>query len=348
MAGIDILNLEETVISSSLFGKIILIYGTNRTGKSFVSSQLFPGRTLFIATEKGYNSLGKIKKVDIDNWNDFRSVVRQLTAKGKKEAAKKQFDCIVVDVADRLPNLCNQYICQEMDVDKLSDVAYGGGYAALNKEFDNQINKLALSGYCVVLICHEEYKVFNVKQPDEYEMAIPKNTFSKAGNCLKDIPDYIIFLEAQGVDEDGNVKLSVGHTAYHDKKFFAGGRFPECPPVINPFTAENLKETIKIACEKRAEALGVKCVGYEEVNEQDNKEKAEKKINLHELKELIDPYVKKLTSEGYKESVLAIIERHLGEGGKVSKATESQIDKLQFIYNNLVDFAEDKDIEVET
>lgn len=347
MANLDITKLEETVISSSLAGKIILIYGVNRTGKSMVASQLFPGRTLFIATERGYNAISGIRKVDIDSWNDFRTVIRQLTAKNKKDSARALYDCVVVDVADRLPNICNQYICKSMGVENLAEVPYGGGYAALNKEFDSQINKLALSGYCVVLICHEETKVFNQKTEDEYELIIPKNTFSKAGNCLKDIPDFIIFLEPQGVDEDGNVKLSIGHTAYHTKQFFAGGRFPECPSIINPFTADNLKETIKIACEERAKALGTECVDYEITEKLDKEEKESKKVTLSEMKDLVAPVFAKLVDAGYKDSVLAIVENYLGAGGKISKTTESDVEKLQFIYNKLIDFAEEYEIEVE-
>lgn len=347
MATFDITQLEETVISSSLFGKIILLYGTNRTGKTMVASQLFPGRTLLVATEKGYNAIGGVRKVDIDSWGDFRVVVAQLTGKKKKEAARKMYDCVVVDVADRLPNLCNQYICQQMDVDNLADVPYGGGYAALNKEFDTQVNKLALSGYCVILICHDEFKVFNADTKDEYEMIIPKNTFSKAGNCLKDIPDFNIYLEPNGVDEEGHVILSTGHTALHKNRFFAGGRFPECPEKIDPFTAENLKEAIKVACERRAEALGVPCVDYAVVEEKNQSEESSKRITLSDMKNKIDPVFRKLLKEGYKESIQAIVERFLGEGGKVSKATESDLKKLQFIYDKLVDFAEENNVEWE-
>lgn len=347
MATFDITSLEETVISTSLFGKIILLFGTNRTGKTMVASQLFPGRTLLIATEKGYNAIGGIRKVDIDSWNDFRSVVIQLTSKKKKEAARKMYDCVVVDVADRLPNLCNQYICQQMDVDNLADVAYGGGYSALNKEFDSQINKLALSGYCVVLICHDETKTFNQKKPDEYEMIVPKNTFSKAGNCLKDIPDFIIYLEPQGVDEEGHVKLSVGHTALHAEKFFAGGRFPECQERIEPFTADNLKDAIKQACIKRAKTLGVACVDYEVVQNKDNEEKESKKLTIKELQDMISPVFKALVTNGFVENVTAITDRFLGEGRKVSSATEAEKEKLQFIYDKLIDLADEKDIDWE-
>lgn len=347
MANFDICALEETKISSSLAGKVVLIYGTNRVGKTLVSSQLFPNKTLLVATEKGYNAIGKIKKVDIDNWSDFRSVVSQLTSKKTKEKARQVYDCVIVDVADRLPNLCNQYTCQTLGVQALADVPYGGGYAALNKEFDSQINKLTLSGYCVILICHDENKIFNQNTKDEYEMIIPKNTFSKAGNCLKDIPDFIIYLEPQGVDEDGKVIPSIGYTALHDKQFFAGGRFTEAPTTINPFTADNLKAMIREACVNQAKMLGVECVDYEIVAAQNETEKEAKKLTLTELKNMIAPVFKALQNAGYTESVVYIVEQFLGEGGKVSKATESQLDKLQFIYDKLIDFAEEKDVDWE-
>ena len=200
---------------------------------------------------------------------------------------------------------------------------------------------------CVVLICHDETKVFNAKTKDEYELIFPKNTFSKAGNCLKDIPDFIIYLEPQGVDDDGNVILSIGHTAYHDRQYFAGGRFPECPTEIAPFTAENLKEAVKIACERRAEAIGAKCVDYEVVAQKDAAERESKKLSLADLKEMIAPAFKALLEAGYGESVSAVVERYLGEGAKVSEATDSQKDKLKFIYDKLCDLAEEKEVEWE-
>lgn len=50
---LDITNLEETTITTGLEGKILAWYGTNNVGKSHVASKLFPGKTLWLATEKG-------------------------------------------------------------------------------------------------------------------------------------------------------------------------------------------------------------------------------------------------------------------------------------------------------
>jgi len=288
-----------------------------------------------------------MRKVDVDSWTDFRTIVTQLTAKKKKEKARAMYDCVMVDVADRLPNLCNAYSCQSFDppVDNLADVPYGGGYAALNKEFDHQINKLALSGYCVILICHEETKIKG-KKPNEYEYIVPKNTFSKAGSVLKDLPDFTIYLESQGVDEEGHAKLSIGHCVQHEE-FFARSRFTECPEIIDPFTAETLKETVKVACEREAEKLGVRCIDFSEEETKREAEKESKKLTKAEVTKMIEPVFRALIQENYKEAVNGIVWRYLGEGVKISEAEDNQVDKLQFIYDKLVDFAEEKDVEWE-
>lgn len=65
------------------------------------------------------------------------------------------------------------------------------------------------------------------------------------------------------------------------------------------------------------------------------------------MKDLVAPVFAKLVNAGYKDSILAIVENYLGAGGKISKATESDVEKLQFIYNKLIDFAEEYEIEVE-
>lgn len=52
MGKFDITEITKTTITTGLAGKIIGIYGTNNTGKSYVSARLFPGKTLWLATEK--------------------------------------------------------------------------------------------------------------------------------------------------------------------------------------------------------------------------------------------------------------------------------------------------------
>ena len=222
----------------------------------------------------------------------------------------------------------------------------------LNKEMDTQISKLALSGYCVVLIFHDEIRKLK-ENGQEYEYIVPKNTFSKAGNALKDIPDFMIYLESQGVDDDGKPKLSIGHTVQH-KEFFARSRFTECPEIINPFTADNLKETVKIACEREAEKQGAVTITYAEEDAKREKDKADKKKSAAELINDIQPIFKALHKAKLVSMVNGIVGDFLvyndntGKPNKISEADDTKVDALQCIYDKLVDLAEDKGIDWES
>lgn len=351
MADFDLLNLEETKINSSMEGKIVLLYGTNNTGKSKVASLIYPHKTLFIATEKGYNALGGARVVDTLDWNTFRQAVSQLTKKKTFKKMHETYKTVVVDVADRLPDMCAAYICEKNGEASLADIPYGGGYAQQKTEFNNQINKLALSGYLVILICHDET---NDKYTDpvtgkEHPYTYPKNTMSKAGNPLKDIPDFCIYLQNNGTDEEGNVVLSTGIVS-HRKNVFARSRFTKCSTVIEPFTAENLITTVRDACVAEAKDLGVECVDefdFDAVLHEDDNIEEEKQMTHGELVKRINT-IGKILYKDYSSDVTAIIERYLGEGVKVSKTTEAQNDKLQFVINDLTDFAEKLSIDIDT
>lgn len=365
MAKFDITEIAESTITTGLEGKIIAVYGTNNVGKSYVAARLFPSQTLWLATEKGYNAQGGLRPYDIETWSDFRDAVGQLTTrnKDKRKKVRDMYKCVVVDVADKLPALATAYVISQYNTanqDKdnftpattISDVPWGGGHSALNKELDGQITKLALSGYCVMLIFHDEIKIMKDENKKEYEYIVPKNTFSKAGNVLKDIPDFMVYLESNGVDEDGNPILSTGHCLQH-KEFFARSRFTECPATIDPFTVDNLKETIRIACEKEAEKTGARAVTYEEEDKARQEVKAQKKATVAELKEMLAPVFKAVCEANFKKYALNIVEQYLGtdDNGKPIKISsvedESQCDNLKCIYDKLVDFADEKDIDWE-
>lgn len=361
---LDITALAESTITTGLEGKILAWYGTNNTGKSYVASHIYPGQTLWCATEKGYNAISGMRVVDIENWGDFRSVVSQLTtrSKSKREKVREMYKCVVVDVADKLPDMVAAYTVSEYNTMKqanavkngetytpvsgVGDIPYGGGYASARKELDLQINKLALSGFLVVLIFHDETKKVDPRNPNSADYTFPKNTMSKAGNALKDLPDFMIYLESQGVDENGHPILSIGHCVQHEA-FFARSRFTECPEEINPFTVDNLRETVKIACEREAEKQGATTITYAEEEQKREDDKAKKKVTHTELIDMISPVFKALLKANYKAATMAIVETYLGEGQKVSEADETQIENLQCIYDNLVNLADEKKVDWE-
>lgn len=338
---IDLLNLEEVKINTGLDGKILLIWGSNNTGKSLVASQLFPKQTLFLATERGYNALRGIKKVDILDWTTFRNVVGELTNKKNRDKLQEAYKCVVIDVADRLPAYCESYICQKNMVDNIADISYGGGYSQLKNEFDKQINKLALSGYCIVLLAHEQYEehteIVNGKE-HKYQYAFPKNTFSKVGAPLKDIPDFTIWLKDNKVDENGNVILSTAYLA-QQKEAFARSRFPECPTMIQPFTADGLRETVKIACERASG--NDDGITFKEEEAQRENEQSKMKKTREEVVNDIKPYLTEAIKY-YPNECGQICAKYLGDK-KITDET-NPIDKLQLVYDEFVDFCEEKNI----
>ena len=359
--GFDITEIPESTITTGLEGKMLAFTGMNNVGKSYVAAHLFPGQTLWLATERGYNAQSGLRPYDIETWGDFRDAVNQLTTRNKAKRVKvrEMYKCVVVDVADRLPALVDAYTVAKYNernsdndnfvaANDVGDIPYGAGYASSRQELDKQITKLTLAGYCVVLIFHEEIrKPLGGSKEDEY--IVPKNTMTKTGNVLKDTPDFMIYVENQGVDEEGKPILSKGYTTQH-KEFFARSRFTECPPEINPFTAENVKEMVRIACEREAEIQGATTVTYEQENEARAETKKQKKKSAAELVEEIKPVFSALFKAKQGAFAQSTMEQYLGYDDKgnprkFDSVTENDVSGLQFIYNTLVDFAEEKGIE---
>ncbi len=369
MAIIDITEIPESTITTGLEGKLIGVYGGNSTGKTSVLSKLFPGQTLWLATENGTNAQSKLRVGNVDDWGDFRKAVQQLTTKNKKkrEKVRAMYKCIVLDVADKLPAMSADYVVSNYNtkqstiaerkgreytpISEIGEIPYGAGWDMWRTEFDSWVDRLYNSGYCVCSIFHSELKTFNRDKSDEYKQIIPKNTASNPGASLRDGLDFVIYLEAQGADENGKAILSKGYTVEH-KDFFARSRFTQCPEEINPFTAENLRETIRIACER--EIALQDCVGItnDEAIQKKEAEAESKKVGHKELIAMIEPVYKALFKSDCKALALSLVGEYLGtdEDGKPNKVTactEKDTAILQVLYDEFVDMAEENDIDWE-
>ena len=123
--------------------------------------------------------------------------------------------------------------------------------------------------------------------------------------------------------------------AHETAEYYAGSRF-DIQPVINPFTAENLIEAMKEAQKRSAENYGADLVSFTMDSNGYTKQ---------DYLDCIEPYVTALF-ELYPEEVEDIIYKQLGEGVRISEAKESQLVELETIYNNLVAFARERNVEV--
>ena len=125
----------------------MLIYGAPKSGKtSLVAS--FP-KTVIAATEKGYGAQ-KVYVVDIKKWEDFIEFVNLILTD------KHDFETIAIDTADKLADMCVVYVCKEFNVKHLGDVGFAKGYHAVEKYLGDQLHRLFMSKYAVLLTSHSK------------------------------------------------------------------------------------------------------------------------------------------------------------------------------------------------
>lgn len=268
---LDIFNPTVSVVAKGLEGKVILLVGSNSVGKTRQATRM--KKPFVLAFEKGINAISGVPYANVEKWSDFKKVNKQLTGKDK-DKAREAYDTIIFDTVDAAALMNEKYVAGQHGA---TDIASGnGGYGLwkqLEAEFYEQVALLTGAGYTVVFIGH-------VERDKDTEQMIPKGDKRSMG-IVRDIADIVVYLESNGVDEEGNVIKSTGYVR-ETPEYFARSRFDLMPNVIDPFTAENLEEAIRIGIEREEEAGGT-TVSYDEFVEQNTGET----LVFSELKERI-------------------------------------------------------------
>lgn len=222
---IDIFNIEPSKISRDLKGKYILIYGAPKTGKSTFGSKL--PRSLFLKFEEGTNALDGIKGVPILKWSDVKSVLRQL----KDPRAREIYDSIVIDTAGIAYSLCEQYICAQNGVQQINEIAYGGGYTLVKREFQETWREISLLGYGILFIAHEKQRSTEMRDENgEQIRAVAPDLPSAAYGIINGLVDIIGYLSTQ-MNADGSTERYLYTRA--TPHVFAGSRYKYIAPRIS-------------------------------------------------------------------------------------------------------------------
>lgn len=249
---IDILSLTPTVISRDLKGKYVLLYGKAKSGKTTAAAQ-FP-KALLCAFEKGYNAIGGIRAQDIVKWSDFKMVLRQL----EKSEAHAAFETIIIDTISIAWDLCEQYICAQNSVQKISDIEWGGGYVACKKEFESTLRKITQLGYGVVLIAHNSTRIEKTADGSEVEIISPELP-KRAAEICNGIVDIIGYIGNEYKDGENHRWLYTRETP----TLFAGSRFKYLAPKIK-FGYQELVDAISDAIQKAEQLDGAVVVDRQE------------------------------------------------------------------------------------
>jgi hypothetical protein len=320
---IDLLNLQPTVVSRDLRGKIVMFYGDPKSGKTS-NAVKFP-KHLLLAFEKGYNALNNVMAQPINRWSEFKQVLKQL----KDPKVKERFETVIIDTADIAWDLCEKFICQREGVEKIGDIPYGAGYGLVEKEFDEALRSIPLLDYGLVMISHAEDKEFTDENGQSYQKIVP--TLPKRARKIVTRMADIIGYSRTVQDQDGNTRVNLYMRG--TPRFEAGSRWKYTPPYIE-FNYKNLVNAIAEAIEKQEQEEG-----FTATNEHINLYKETTTYTYEEVMKETKEVIEKLMSadENNASKITKIIETHLGKGRKLAEATEEQVDMIALIVDDLKD-----------
>lgn len=328
MAKMDLLSLEVENVIGSLKGLVEVWYGSNNTGKSYNASKM--PKPLLIATEAGGRGIN-CHKIGITSWGDFMDTVKQLTDPKKLEAMQEKFETIIIDTLENMVMYSDNSVSQTFGVSTLGEITgKQNGYVISRTQIAMAISKLTSVGYHIIFISHEEVvEVTDEISGQDYNFIIPKgsNNEKSSARFVRDMADVVIYLKANGYDVENDKEVLSTAIYKRTKAVFARSRFSDLPFLLPNFNAKQHQEILLEAISKRAEREECGISDYE----------ATKPKTKDEWLEQIQPLLMKVYSFNPEMSV-EIVEEQLGEGKKVSKATENDIIKLENIYNKMLTY----------
>jgi hypothetical protein len=279
---------------------------------------------LLLAFEKGYNALPGVKAVDITSWAEMLMVYRQL----KSDDVKKMYKAVIVDTIDIASEMCQQYVCDQLDIDQLGDAAYGKGWSSFTSEFNNVFRGLTQLGYAVFFIGHASEGQEEDENGNSHMVIRPAIPGKKAKQTIEGMADiYGYAHQVKGND------MSVLTLRAKDDSIACGGRFKYIKPQIT-FTYENLIKAVSDAIEEEAKEHNGEYVTNE-------KEKLAEKTeyDFDALKEEFSAITGELMNKDPKVGprIVAIVDKYLGKGKKVQNLQPEQAELLFLVVTELKD-----------
>ena len=336
----DILNLKPNKVSTNLTSYTSMVYGNAKAGKSTLAYNLFKEEGLFLGFEDGTRALAGAFAIPVTSWADLtrdkkvenaetKEIVKvpSINKQLKDSAVKARFKVLIIDTADLMYDAAIQYICEKEGVDDILDIPFGKGLKLADDLFKEQLLSWEREGYKLFFISHCEDRKLEIKdhkgivrEISKYQPSLHKRAFKIVSKMV----DNIFFAYVK-IQEDQTEKRVV--FTRETNNYFAGSRFKHLPDEL-PLDAESIQKAILEAIEKEELTTSNKSVNAA-LNIQDNFE------TFEEVKEKLVKLVKEKFTKNM-DIVTDITVKQLGQGAKITSATQEDIDALDTIYDYLV------------
>jgi hypothetical protein len=322
-----------TTLSSDLAGKIVVIYGDNATGKTTVVSNLakLGHNVIFIALENGLNAVSGVMNLKANQYSDLVKIKNKLTNKKFLEMLKKEDMIICWDGVENLQQLASKYVCSNLGVDKIGQANGGfGAWQDYNDAMRDIILPILNENYTNIFITHRGEIRDKKNNLLGYDIACDK----RLSKILRDNADFILYVENQGIDEEGNELLSMAYSR-PTENFYARSRFKYFPMEME-FTASNLINNLKEAVRLQAEEDNVDLVSSEE---QKSVYGRECKQSFSELLEEVQNMLDKIPEEDEvaANKVFDLMDKTLGMGVSLKDLTSKNREALMVFREELIE-----------
>lgn len=337
---INILELEPSKVKPGLEGKIILLSGEKKTGKTTFLSKL--PDCLIIACEPGTNLISGAMVQPCNTWTEFKQIVKQL----KSDEAKSKFKFIGIDPLGILWNLCAKFTwMQKNDGSDLSDYEIGISQNKSMNEFSSAIMDIAREGYGLVMISHITAKDVPNDIGFKYGTEIMPDLPKRPRSFIEGLADLTVNVIAEPNDEGKTVPyMYLRETIANGIRVKAGGRYTNLPEKAT-FSYDNLTKIIeeadKALADGGADMSGTSTAAQAAIVDPSTKDW---KDVVKEVNETLKVVADK-SNAGDKEisgKAKAIIASYLGENNKITEASPSQQELVEAALADLKALVADK------
>lgn len=320
---ISILDLKPNQVSLDIKEKTILLYGEPKVGKTTLLSQI--PECLILDFENGTKYIPGVLTAKITEWEEAQAALRQL----KLPKAKETYEVIAIDTLPAAWRMAEEYICRKNKVKNIGDIPYGGGYPALQTEFENFVLSIIRLGYGFIWTTHIVNTEMEIPDPNDSNKTIKfirkdPDIPKRAKSLVNTITDLIGYSVKEFTAKGEERAIYTTSTLEYN----AGNRIPMLQNRIQ-LNYDSLKEAITLAIKKNSEITGSSLI---------SKEKIESFLPSRTYEEAMEEakivFLEK-TNEGTDiETIRKIgdmVKNVIGEPKRISEITEENLKELEIL-----------------